>query len=100
MHNVDIKDRQYFRNNSAGAGYERLFAEAAERLEGLGGVRVAVDFEAFAAAAAMLYTSAFLAERYSGVRAFLEAGQVGDPNLNQCPTTTLTHHNMPFSAEP
>ena len=35
-----------------------------------------VDFEAFAATADLLYTSAFLAERYSGVRAFLEAGPV------------------------
>ncbi len=45
-------------------------------LQQLGGVTVPIDFEPFAATANLLYTSAFLAERYSGVRTFLEAGQV------------------------
>ena len=63
------------------AGYERLYREAAQRLEQLGGVPVPIDFEPFATVAGLLYTSAFLAERYSGVRAFLEAGQVRCPHM-------------------
>lgn len=63
------------------AGYERLYREAAQRLEELGGVPVPIDFEPFATVAGLLYTSAFLAERYSGVRAFLEAGQVRCPHM-------------------
>lgn len=61
------------------AGYERLYGEAVQRLQQLGGVPVPVDFEPFATTAELLYTSAFLAERYSGVRSFLEAGQVRFP---------------------
>ena len=60
----------------AKTGYERLFLQAIERLQELGGVPVPVDFAAFAKTAGLLYTSAFLAERYSGVRGFLEAGPV------------------------
>ncbi|EIE20546.1 allophanate hydrolase [Coccomyxa subellipsoidea C-169] len=60
----------------AAAGYERLYGEAVQMLQQLGGVTVPIDFEPFAATANLLYTSAFLAERYSGVRTFLEAGQV------------------------
>jgi allophanate hydrolase len=58
------------------AGYSRLYAEAAQRLERLGGTPVLIDFEPFVTTAGLLYTSAFLAERYSGVREFLEADQV------------------------
>ena len=61
------------------AGYERLYGEAVQRLQQLGGVPVPIDFEPFATTAELLYTSAFLAERYSGVRSFLEAGQVRSP---------------------
>jgi Asp-tRNA(Asn)/Glu-tRNA(Gln) amidotransferase A subunit family amidase len=60
-------------------GYQRLYDEAVQRLEDLGGTAVPIDFEAFAHTASLLYTSAFLAERYSGVRSFLESGQVGAP---------------------
>lgn len=55
------------------AGYERLFKEACERLQEQGGVPVPVDFSAFAKTAGMLYTSAFLAERYAGICGFLES---------------------------
>lgn len=34
---------------------------------------VTIDFSSFAEAAGMLYTSAFLAERYAGIREFLES---------------------------
>lgn len=49
------------------AGYERLFREAAARLDALGGVcEPDFDFSPFSEVAAMLYQSAFVAERYSG----------------------------------
>lgn len=32
-----------------------------------------IDFSSFAKTAGMLYTSAFLAERYAGIRQFLES---------------------------
>ena len=54
-------------------GYERLFKEACERLQEQGGEPVSINFAPFATAAGMLYTSAFLAERYAGIRAFLES---------------------------
>ena len=34
---------------------------------------MSIDFAPFATAAGMLYTSAFLAERYAGIRTFLES---------------------------
>ena len=55
------------------AGYEQLFKEACDRLHDQGGVPVVIDFSSFAKAAGMLYTSAFLAERYAGIRSFLES---------------------------
>ncbi|PNH09901.1 hypothetical protein TSOC_003451 [Tetrabaena socialis] len=39
--------------------------------------RVTVDFEPLMAVAAMLYGTSFVAERYSGIRTFLEAGAGG-----------------------
>lgn len=50
------------------------FAAAAARLESLGGQLVQVDFSPYAETAAMLYQSSFVAERFSGIRKFLEAG--------------------------
>ena len=44
-----------------------MFEEAAQRLEALGGQRVEdFDFRPFSETAAMLYQSAFVAERYAG----------------------------------
>jgi len=51
------------------------FATAAARLESLGGKQVEIDFAPFAEIAAMLYQSSFVAERYSGLHAFLDAGR-------------------------
>ena len=56
-----------------------MFDEAAARLEALGGQRVPINFEPMAEVARLLYESAFIAERYSGIRSFLEAPYV-------CPT--------------
>ncbi|KAK9819810.1 hypothetical protein WJX72_002684 [[Myrmecia] bisecta] len=56
------------------AKYEALFAEAIQRLLSLGGQQVSIDFSPFAQTARLLYESAFVAERYSGIRQFLESG--------------------------
>ena len=54
----------------------RLFMEACERMQAIGGQLVQIRFEAFAETARLLYTSAFMAERYAGIRTFIE-GKVG-----------------------
>lgn len=55
------------------AGYRRLFGEAVARVQSLGGELVPIDLSSFDRAAHMLYENAFLAERYSSIRSFLEA---------------------------
>lgn len=45
-------------------------------MEALGGQQVTVELTPFATAAPMLYQDAFLAERYSATRGFLNRGQV------------------------
>ena len=49
------------------------FADAVHRLQELGGVRVTIDYAPLAQAAALLYDSALVAERYAGIRAFFDA---------------------------
>ncbi|GLI71220.1 hypothetical protein VaNZ11_016284 [Volvox africanus] len=51
------------------------FDAAIARLEAAGGQCVPVDFSPLMAVAAMLYGTSFVAERYSGIRAFLEKGE-------------------------
>ncbi len=67
------------RPRRARAGCTELFAEAVRRLEDLGGVQVPIDFAPFAEVARLLYESAFIAERYSGIREFLEKPHVRPP---------------------
>ena len=62
--------------DAATAGYHELFQEAVKRLEKQGGRQVDINFSPFAAAAKLLYESAFVAERYSGIRSFLEKDHV------------------------
>ena len=71
-----------------------MFDEAAARLEALGGQRVPINFEPMAEVARLLYESAFIAERYSGIRSFLEAPYV---RPNAVPLG-LVHANPAFSA--
>jgi allophanate hydrolase len=52
---------------------EAAFAEAIARLQAMGGVPVMVDFAPLAAAAALLYESALVAERYTAIRTFFDA---------------------------
>jgi allophanate hydrolase len=55
------------------ADYARLFEQAAQRFESLGGIRTEIDFEPFVAAARLLYGGPWVAERYAAVGSFLQA---------------------------
>ena len=52
---------------------ETAYHEALARLRELGGVEVRISFEPFAQAAALLYESALVAERYAAIRDFFDA---------------------------
>ena len=60
---------------------EAAFRDAVARLRGLGGTPVAIDYAPLAEAAALLYESALVAERYTAIRAFFDAheGEVIEP---------------------
>jgi allophanate hydrolase len=49
------------------------FAAALSRMQALGGTPVAIDFAPLAEAAALLYDSAMVAERYAAIRPFFDA---------------------------
>lgn len=52
--------------------------EAVKRLQSIGGEQVHdFDFKPFAETAVMLYGGSFVAERYAGIRAFLESRAPG-----------------------
>lgn len=55
------------------AAYGSAFSEAVERTRSLNGELVEVDFGPFCEIAMLLYNSAFVAERYAGIRAFVDA---------------------------
>lgn len=55
------------------AVYWRAFQEAIERAESLNGELVPVDFGPFCEIAELLYNSAFVAERYAGIRSFIDS---------------------------
>jgi allophanate hydrolase len=50
--------------------YQTLFWESVERLEGLGGIRVEIDFTPFIQTAKLLYHGPWVAERYCGIKDF------------------------------
>ena len=52
---------------------QAAFAQAVGRMRELGGTQVAIDFSPLAGAAALLYDSALVAERYAAVRPFFDA---------------------------
>jgi allophanate hydrolase len=52
---------------------EAAFAEAVQRLRDLGGTPVVIDYAPLAEAAALLYESALVAERYTAIRSFFDA---------------------------
>lgn len=54
---------------------ERAFAAAVQRLRDMGGEAVTVDYGPLADAAALLYESALVAERYAAIRPFFDANE-------------------------
>jgi len=60
---------EFFGDRLAAAAFD----DAIARLEALGGERVAIDYTPLAEAAALLYDSALVAERYAAVRTFFDA---------------------------
>lgn len=60
---------EFFGDSAAQAA----FTQAVARLERLGGTPVPIDYEPLAQAAALLYESAFVAERYAAIRTFFDA---------------------------
>ena len=61
-------DMKFFGDDEAA----RLFGEAIERLEAMGGQARRIDFSLFAEAAALLYEGPFVAERMAAVGTFIE----------------------------
>jgi allophanate hydrolase len=59
-----------FFGDDAAAG---LYEQAVERMEALGGRRTEIDFGIFRAAADLLYSGPWVAERYAAIRPFIEA---------------------------
>lgn len=53
--------------------YARLFEQAAQRLEALGGTRIEADFSAFFAAQELLYNGPWIAERTAQLESFIAA---------------------------
>jgi allophanate hydrolase len=52
---------------------QEAFAQAIDRLTAMGGTRVTIDYTPLARAAALLYESALVAERYAAIRPFFDA---------------------------
>src|SRR5690606_24684212 len=52
---------------------EAAFADAVRSMQALGGTPVTIDYTPLAAAAALLYESALVAERYAAIRRFFDA---------------------------
>ena len=52
---------------------QTAFGQAVDRLTRLGGTSVVIDYTPLAQAAALLYESAFVAERYAAIREFFDA---------------------------
>lgn len=55
------------------ADYHRAFIDTVQRLQNLGGSRVAIDFTPFLDAARLLYEGPWVAERYAAVGDFIES---------------------------
>jgi allophanate hydrolase len=60
---------QFFGDEEAGA----LYAKAIRDMEAMGGERVEIDFSVFRAAADLLYSGPWVAERLAAIREFVEA---------------------------
>ena len=63
------KDLEFFGNTEA----ERLFGEAVQRMQALGGTPVEIDLAPFLDTARLLYGGPWVAERYLAIREFFDA---------------------------
>ncbi len=52
---------------------EQAFSQAIDKLKNMGGTAITIDFTPLAEAAALLYESALVAERYTAIRSFFDA---------------------------
>lgn len=78
---VPRDDQLEFFGCSEGA---RLFGEAIDTLQGLGGERVEIDYGPFLEANEMMFQGPYVAERLASVGAFLEANPgAGDPTVRK-----------------
>jgi len=63
---------QFFGDTQA----QTAFADAVTRMRTLGGEAVSIDYEPLSQAAALLYESALVAERYAAIRGFFDANEL------------------------
>lgn len=77
---VGARDAEFFGD----AAYATLYAQSIERLKGLGGTPVEIDYAPFRDAAQLLYNGPWVAERTAAVGAFMEGA---DDTAGVWPTT-------------
>ena len=77
---LGTKDAEFFGETA----YAVLYAQSIERLKGLGGKPVEIDYAPFRDAAQLLYNGPWVAERTAAVGAFMEGA---DDNAGVWPTT-------------
>jgi allophanate hydrolase len=77
---LGTKDAEFFGD----AAYATLYAQSIERLKGLGGTPVEIDYAPFRDAAQLLYSGPWVAERTAAVGAFMESA---DDKSGVWPTT-------------
>ena len=77
---LGTKDAEFFGDTA----YAVLYAQSIERLKGLGGTPVEIDYAPFRDAAQLLYNGPWVAERTAAVGAFMEAA---DDTAGVWPTT-------------
>lgn len=77
---LGTKDAEFFGD----AAYATLYAQSIERLKGLGGTPVEIDYAPFRDAAQLLYNGPWVAERTAAVGAFMESA---DEKSGVWPTT-------------
>jgi allophanate hydrolase len=69
----DPSQLQFFADEDTPA----LYQKAIEKLEAIGGIKTTIDYSAFREAAQLLYSGAWVAERYAAVGEFLEQTSEG-----------------------
>ncbi len=71
---LGVKDAEFFGD----AAYAALYAQAIGRLKAMGGTPVEIDYAPFLAAAELLYSGPWVAERTAAVGAFIEGAREAD----------------------